>query len=74
LDEVSRDWLRRHMGRDVDGRANLAQAVVDGLADRVRSLLLSGSMGGDAPRDDAAWANVRGLLLGLTALGTREIR
>jgi hypothetical protein len=74
LDEFSRDWLRRLTSQDTIESEELSEVVAEGLTDRLRSLLLSGSVDHDTSHDDAAWTNVRGLLLGLTALGTREIR
>lgn len=72
-DQISRDWLQRLTGEDVIDNETLA--VVDGLTDRVRSLLMSGSIGDNrTPCDDANWADASGLLLGMITLGTREIR
>ena len=47
--------------------------LTSSLTDRMWSLLLSGSWGERDAERAAAWPSLRGLLLGVTALGTREV-
>lgn len=56
------------------GKDAVRAAVVEALVARVRSILCSPTVVNERIRHAAPWSSVRGLLLGVTALATREAR
>jgi CRISPR-associated protein Cmr2 len=66
--------LRKRLGADPSREPDeLRKALIDYLSDRFDSLLRSGSYKDSHSRTSPRWDDLRGLLLGITTLGTREI-